>query len=101
MTIRNMVINRVFEYKIIQLAQQVTHLSSLNKEENIAITFIDNKGRWIKMFNTISGGAIMIKTSKQLKDLIRNLSKKKAADAQMMMRHYMMERFLERISLSE
>ena len=43
----------------------------------------------------------MIKTSKQLKDLIRNLSKKKAADAQMLMRHYMMERFLERISLSE
>ncbi|WP_296561905.1 nucleotidyl transferase AbiEii/AbiGii toxin family protein [uncultured Acetobacterium sp.] len=43
----------------------------------------------------------MIKTSKQLKDLIRNLSKKKSADAQMLMRHYMMERFLERISLSE
>jgi predicted nucleotidyltransferase component of viral defense system len=43
----------------------------------------------------------MIKTSKQLKDLIRNLSKKKAADAQMLMRHYMVERFLERISLSE
>lgn len=43
----------------------------------------------------------MIKTSKQLKDLIRNVSKKKAADAQMLMRHYMMERFLERISLSE
>jgi hypothetical protein len=43
----------------------------------------------------------MIKTSKQLKDLIRNLSKKKAADAQMLLRHYMMERFLERISLSE
>jgi predicted nucleotidyltransferase component of viral defense system len=36
----------------------------------------------------------MIKTSKQLKDLIRNRSKKKAADAQMLMRHYMMERFL-------
>lgn len=43
----------------------------------------------------------MIKTSKQLKDLIRNLSKKKAADAQILMRHYMMERFLERISFSE
>ncbi|MBU4440500.1 MAG: nucleotidyl transferase AbiEii/AbiGii toxin family protein [Firmicutes bacterium] len=43
----------------------------------------------------------MIKTSKQLKDLIRNVSKKKAADAQMLLRHYMMERFLERISLSE
>ncbi len=43
----------------------------------------------------------MIKTSKQLKDLIRNLSRKKSADAQILMRNYMMERFLERISLSE
>lgn len=43
----------------------------------------------------------MIKTSKQLKDLIRNLSKKKSADAQILMRNYMMERFLERISLSK
>lgn len=43
----------------------------------------------------------MIKTAKQLKDLIRNLSKKKSADAQILMRNYMMERFLERVSLSE
>lgn len=43
----------------------------------------------------------MIKTAKQLKDLIRNLSKKKSADAQILMRSYMMERFLERISLSQ
>ena len=43
----------------------------------------------------------MIKTSMQLKDLIRNLSKKKSADAQILMRNYMMERFLERISQSE
>lgn len=43
----------------------------------------------------------MIKTAKQLKDLVRNLSKKKSADAQILMRNYMMERFLERISLSE
>lgn len=42
----------------------------------------------------------MIKTARQLKDLIRNLSKKNAADAQILMRNYMMERFLERISLS-
>ena len=33
--------------------------------------------------------------------MIRNLSKKKSADAQTLMRNYMMERFLERISLSE
>ena len=43
----------------------------------------------------------MIKTARQLKDLIRNLSKDKAADAQILMRNYMMERFLERITLSE
>lgn len=43
----------------------------------------------------------MIKTAKQLKDLIRNLSKEKSADAQLIMRNYMMERFLERLSLSE
>lgn len=42
----------------------------------------------------------MIKTSTQLKDLIRNLSKEKAADAQLLLRNYMMERFLERISQS-
>lgn len=43
----------------------------------------------------------MIKTARQLKDLIRNLSRKNAADAQILMRNYMMERFLERTSLSE
>lgn len=43
----------------------------------------------------------MIKTARQLKDLIRNLSKTKSADAQVLMRNYMMERFLERISLSD
>ena len=43
----------------------------------------------------------MIKTARQLKYLIRNLSKDKSADAQILMRNYMMERFLERISLSE
>ena len=43
----------------------------------------------------------MIKTARQLKELIRNLSRKNSADAQILMRNYMMERFLERISLSE
>ena len=43
----------------------------------------------------------MITTARQLKDLIRNLSKKKSADAQILMRNYIMERFLKRISLSE
>ncbi len=43
----------------------------------------------------------MFKTSRQLKDKIRNLAKEKSADAQALIRSYMMERFLERISLSE
>ena len=43
----------------------------------------------------------MIKTARQIKDLIRNLSKDKSADSQILMRNYMMERFLERITLSE
>lgn len=43
----------------------------------------------------------MIKTSRQLKDLINNLARKNAADAQLLMRNYMMERFLERVSLSQ
>ena len=33
----------------------------------------------------------MITTARQLKDLIRNMSKKKSADAQILMRNYMME----------
>ena len=44
--------------------------------------------------------SFMIKTARQLKDLIRNLSREKSADAQLLMRNYMMERFLERIALS-
>ena len=43
----------------------------------------------------------MIKTARQLKDLIRNLSREKSADAQLLMRNYMMERFLELISISD
>ena len=43
----------------------------------------------------------MIKTAMQLMDLILNMSRKNSADAQILMRNYMMERFLERISLSE
>ena len=43
----------------------------------------------------------MITTARQLKDLIRNLSKKTSADAQILIRNYLQERFLERISLSE
>ena len=54
-----------------------------------------------KNFTAVFGGAFMIKTARQLKDLIRNLSREKSADAQLLMRNYMMERFLERISLSE
>ena len=40
-------------------------------------------------------------TATQLKALIRNLSKKKNIDAQILLRNYILERLLERISLSE
>ena len=43
----------------------------------------------------------MIKTSMQLKALVRNMSKSNSEKAQALLRHYAMERFLERISLSE
>lgn len=43
----------------------------------------------------------MIQSSRQLKDLIRNMSKDKKTEAHILMRNYMMERFLERISLSD
>lgn len=42
----------------------------------------------------------MIKTSRQLKDKIRNLAAAKSANAQLLMRTFMTERFLERISVS-
>ncbi len=42
----------------------------------------------------------MIKTSRQLKDLIRNLSKESGIEAHILIRKYMMERFLERVSKS-
>ena len=41
----------------------------------------------------------MIKTSRQLKALVRNLTKGDSLQAQIIMRNYVMERFLERISL--
>jgi predicted nucleotidyltransferase component of viral defense system len=39
-------------------------------------------------------------TAKQIKDLIRNQAKKSNTDAQILLRNYMLERLLERISLS-
>jgi len=42
----------------------------------------------------------MIYTSRQLKALVRNLSKGDSARAQVIIRKYVMERFLERLSLS-
>lgn len=42
----------------------------------------------------------MIRTSRQLKALVRNLSKGDSTQAQIIIRNYVMERFLERISLS-
>ena len=43
----------------------------------------------------------MIKTSKQLKDKVRNISKSNNNIAQAMIRTFIMERFLERVSISE
>ena len=43
----------------------------------------------------------MINTSRQLKAIVRNLSKGNSTQAQIIIRNYIMERFLERISLSE
>lgn len=42
----------------------------------------------------------MIRTSRQLKDLIRNMAREKRAEAHILMRNYMMERLLERVSQS-
>ena len=42
----------------------------------------------------------MIKTSRQLKELIRNMSRSDSNKAQILIRNYGMERFLERVSLS-
>lgn len=42
----------------------------------------------------------MIHTSRQLKALVRNMSKGDSAKAQIIIRNYIMERFLERLSLS-
>lgn len=43
----------------------------------------------------------MIRSSRQLKDLIRNLSKKNGIEQHILIRKYMMERFLERVSNSK
>lgn len=42
----------------------------------------------------------MIRTSRQLKDLVRNMAKSSGIEAHVLIRRYMMERLLERISLS-
>lgn len=42
-----------------------------------------------------------IRTSQQLKALIRNLAREKGANPQLLLRTYMMERFLERVSCSD
>ncbi|MCK5757926.1 MAG: nucleotidyl transferase AbiEii/AbiGii toxin family protein, partial [Clostridiales bacterium] len=42
-----------------------------------------------------------MKTIRQVKDLINNMAKKHNANAQILLRNYMMERLLERIAISE
>lgn len=43
----------------------------------------------------------MIRTKRQLKDLVRNMAKGNSTRSLIIMRNYVMERFLERLSLSE
>ena len=43
----------------------------------------------------------MIKTSKQLKDLVRNIAKSDSGKSQLLIRNYAMERFLERVAISK
>lgn len=43
----------------------------------------------------------MIKTSRQLKDLIRNMANGDSGKSQLLIRNYAMERFLERVALSK
>lgn len=43
----------------------------------------------------------MIHTSRQLKAMVRNRSKGDSSKAQIIIRNYVMERFLERLSLSD
>ena len=42
-----------------------------------------------------------MKNLRQLKDLIKNMAKENSINAQILLRNYMLERLLERISLSE
>lgn len=42
-----------------------------------------------------------MKNIRQLKDLIKNMAKEKDINSQILLRNYMMERLLERISLSK
>jgi len=42
-----------------------------------------------------------MKTSTQLKALLRNLSKKSSIGSEILLRNFMLERFLERVSISE
>lgn len=42
-----------------------------------------------------------MKSARQLKDIIRNVAKQKDLNSQLLMRNYMLERLLERISVSE
>lgn len=43
----------------------------------------------------------MIKNAMQLKAIIKNLAKQKNISAQLIMQNYMLERLLERISISQ
>ena len=42
-----------------------------------------------------------MKNSMQLKAVVKNIAKKKKISAQLVLQNYMLERFLERVSISE
>lgn len=56
------------------------------------------KGR--EKTQSISGGVVM-KNAMQLKAIIKNLAKEKHISAQLVMQNFMLERLLERISISK
>ena len=89
-----------------------------DKERTICNMIVDRKKRDIQLFQTAmkeymsdserklptlvryAGGSGMIHTSKQLKDKVRNISHGDNQTAQMLIRNFIMERFLERVSIS-
>ena len=63
--------------------------------------FISMLGVLVILSDDVCGGNGMIHTAKQLKDKVKNMSGGNSEVAQALIRTYFMERFLERVSVSE